>query len=177
VIAQLGACAGQPGPHRPRGQFERRGDLLVGQVSPRVQEQDIALLQGKHAQGLSQAWRDPCGKQLVVDVGSRIVCVRFIHESGFEREHVLLGTPVRAQQVRGDSVQPRQQGATIRVEGPSSAERDRERLRGQVIGDRAADPAGQELVDRTEVRGEGALEPLGFDDRVIRSTRHVTILS
>jgi hypothetical protein len=105
------------------------------------------------------------------------VCVRFVHKPGFEREHVLLGAPVRAQQVRGDSVQPGQQGATIRVEGPSSAERDRERLRGQVVGHRAAGPAGQELVDGPEVRGKGALEPLGVDDRVVRCARHDSILS
>jgi Isochorismatase family len=79
--------------------------------------------------------------------------------------HAGLGLPVLPDQVRGDPVEPGSRVRTALVVGPTSPERDQERLGHQIVGQVRAEPTGDVAVDRWCVPLVQGGEQLGVANR------------
>src|SRR4029079_140736 len=146
----------QPGLHRAGGKAKRRRDLRVGEVGPRVEQEDLALVRPQRSERL----RELAVPHLRVDAVDGCLLVG---EHGIDAgacvgaQHPPLPAPVVAHEVRGDAVQPRSHGPRG-VEAIPAAERHGECLRSEIVRCRRAEPASEVAVERRELRLEGVLE-------------------
>lgn len=101
-----------------------------------------------------------------IGVGRQTRCSRKL---SVESEQTLLGTPVIAQHIGGDPVEPGTQRPDRRlVAGPPPVRR-RERIRGQVLGEIRANAPADKPVHRSEMLPEGDLEVRVIHDAAGRS--------
>src|SRR5690242_12462020 len=161
-LADLGAGAVQAGSDGADGDAEGLGNLVVAELFPGDQEQDVSVGAGEPGERFGQRGADGlCG-----DVERRpfgpIVLHRLGARSLAQTELAGFLAAVLGDQVGGDAVEP---GAGVVVAGVVPGpfpERHQECLGYQVVGGLTADPAGQIAVNVRCVAVEERREPVGF---------------
>ena len=164
-VPALGQC-GQPGPaaaeagaHRPHRYAEGQGYLVVAQLLPGEEQEDLPFGLGKGPDGVHDAGPPGAG------VSRRHRSLRRIlvqQPSGGDPGHGPgppgLAPVVLGHHVGGDAVQPGPGRVPVPVEGRPPLEGDPEHLSQQVLGLSRVDAAGQETQERRSVPVEDDTE-------------------
>ena len=150
---ELASCglarAVKPRANRPDRNLESDRDLLVAEVGECVEQQRIPLPRAHRPEstrqlGVASRAVDP-SRRLVLVFGPPVDTAAAVRA-----QLPLLGPPAAPEQVRRDPVQPRQ-GAVGRAAARTPLERDRERLRGQLVGELGPCASMQVAVDGAEM--------------------------
>jgi hypothetical protein len=139
--------------------LERLGDLVVGQVGPRPEEEDLSVPISERGERRGERWSGRAGIEPIlrglepalldrIDAGAR-VCEQLAS----------LRSPVVAEQVRRDPEQPGMRVFAVEVVCMPSPERDLERLRREIVRELRSDASTEVPVDLEVVPVEHEREP------------------
>ena len=117
-----------------RRNIQRHRDLLVAQLRPSVEEQNLALFADERPERSGDPRGHKRGTQSLVGKRWVLAELRLSAQSRVEVEQVLFGPPVITQQIGRDAVQPGAQRAADRIETGSPAKGRRKGLSCEVVG-------------------------------------------
>jgi hypothetical protein len=150
-----GAGAVQPPLDGAHWNVERRGDLVIGQLAERVEEQRLPMFAPHLGEGAGQR---TLGLRVEPCIGRRRSRHGILTGARVGPQHLRLAAIVAAQEIRGDSEQPRAGVLASRPERGGAAEGDLERLAHDVLGLRRPDASRDEPMHRQVVPRDQRLE-------------------
>ena len=165
-FSERGAGSRQTRAHRSRGDPERGGNLVVRQLRPGVEEEDLALFRHEFSKRGGNPRTDQRGAQALVTHGEVLAKLGVDGKPSVELELVLLRPPLASKQIYRYAEQPGSQASLSGVEVMAPSEGDGESLGGQIIGEGGTDPTSDESVDGWEVVFERLLEDPTISDRL-----------